>query len=115
MKIVAHVNGRYLVEVTGSEIAQAMGFSNDWSSDFKEATRAITHSGGNSGGMMKIGSELDVSAQHAALRAVMAKEEDVRKASATLTALAGLLDKGLPSAFIPPEPPAEPAETGAAT
>lgn len=114
MKIVAHVSGRYLVEMDEEEIAVAMGYSSTYG-EYRTHTKGL-RSGPGHGDPIRIGAVILPVSVHAALRDVLSKEDKIKEAAATLRALAGLMDRGLPSAFIPPpetEAPAAQAETGA--
>lgn len=95
MKIVAHTDGGYLVEVSAGELKTIAGY------DVVNETsrRGYQHS--------MIGCEFDIAAAWARIRDLLWRQDELGKAAGAMRALADLLTDKLEVVTLPPEPKVE--------
>lgn len=109
MKIIGRTGDRYLVTATEQELARIAGFSYA-NTDFRNAMTkigAFRPNGYGSDGKLVENVEIPVSDLFDRIAALRNREEEVKRASSSLRALADLMDGKLPS-VVAPEPPPEP-------
>jgi hypothetical protein len=103
MKVIAHTHGGYIVEMSGTELANAAGHSYEYKTPwFHRSDR-----------MAPIGGEFSVSPVFLFLDQLRNAEDQTRTCASTMRALAELLERTLPTAYLPPAPDEAPAPTQA--
>lgn len=107
MKVIGKTASGYLVEATEEELAAVCGVDK-WDAPWRVGNR-------HTDGLLKVGTDINVSARHARLVAIERAEKQVHEAADTLQSMAKLASRMIPSAIVPPPepepaPPAEPSD-----